>query len=48
MSPGKDLTWLVYQFSKGEYMPLSKTFKTKAAGDKARLKYPKKESRTIG
>jgi hypothetical protein len=40
--------WLLYEHVEGEFTPLSKPFKTKAAAEKARLKYPEKERRRIG
>ena len=40
--------WLLYKFIKGEYIALTKAFKTKAAAEKARLKYPERERKTMG
>jgi hypothetical protein len=40
--------WLLYKYSDGEFIPLSKPFKTKAAAEKVRLKYPERERRRIG
>lgn len=40
--------WLLYKFVNGEYIALTKAFKTKAAAQKAQLKYPERERRTIG
>jgi hypothetical protein len=40
--------WLLFKYIDGEFTPLSKTFKTKAAAEKARLKLPERERRTIG
>jgi hypothetical protein len=33
--------WLLYNYVEGGFTPLSKPFKTKAATEKARLKYSK-------
>ena len=40
--------WLLFKYVHGEFTPLSKPFKTKAAAEKARLKYPERERGTIG
>ena len=40
--------WLLFQFVDGKFTPLSKTFKTKQLAEKARLKYPERERKTIG
>jgi hypothetical protein len=40
--------WLLYKYIGGEFTPLSKPFKTKEQAEKARLKYPERERRTIG
>jgi hypothetical protein len=40
--------WLLFKFISGEFAPLSKPFKTKAAAEKARQKYPERERGTIG
>jgi hypothetical protein len=40
--------WLLFKYLNGEFTPLSKPFKTKAAAGKARLKYPERERGTIG
>jgi hypothetical protein len=40
--------WLLYKYAEGEFTPLSKPFKTKAAADKERLKYPERERGAIG
>ena len=40
--------WLLFKYVDGEFTPLSKPFKTKAAAEKAREKYPDRERRTIG
>jgi hypothetical protein len=39
--------WLLYKYVDGEFTPLSKSFKTKAAAEKARLKYPERERRGV-
>jgi hypothetical protein len=40
--------WLLFKYLNGEFTSLSKPFKTKAAAEKARLKYPERERGTIG
>ena len=40
--------WLLYKYIGGEFTPLSKPFKTKRLAEKARLKYPERERKTIG
>jgi hypothetical protein len=40
--------WLLFKYLNGEFAPLSKPFKTKAAAEKARLKYPERERGAIG
>jgi hypothetical protein len=40
--------WLLFKYIGGEFTPLSKPFKTKAAAEKARLKLPERERGTIG
>jgi len=40
--------WLLFKYIKGEFTPLSKPFKTKAAAEKAREKHPERERGTIG
>jgi hypothetical protein len=40
--------WLLYKYVGGEFVPLSKPLKTKAAAEKARLKYSEREGRKIG
>ena len=40
--------WLLYKYVAGEFVPLSKPLKTKAAAEKARLKYPERERKVIG
>ena len=39
--------WLFFQYVGGEFTPLSKPLKTKAHAEKARLKYPERERKTI-
>jgi hypothetical protein len=39
--------WLLFKYIKGEFTPLSKPFKTKAAAEKARLKLPERERRSV-
>ncbi|MGB9432569.1 MAG: hypothetical protein WBQ89_10030 [Candidatus Acidiferrum sp.] len=40
--------WLLYKYVEGEFTPLSKPFDTKAAAERARLKYSERERRIIG
>jgi len=40
--------WLPYKYVAGEFVPLSKPLKTKAAAEKARLKYSERERKAIG
>jgi hypothetical protein len=40
--------WLLYKYVEGEFIPLSKPLKTKAAAEKVRLKYPEWERKAIG
>ena len=40
--------WLLFKYIEGEFTPLSKPFKTKAAAEKARQKYPERERGEIG
>jgi len=40
--------WLLFQYVDGEFTPLSKPFKTKKLAEKARLKYPERQRKTIG
>jgi hypothetical protein len=39
--------WLLYKYVEGEFTPLSKPLKTKAAAEKARLKLPEQEQRKV-
>jgi len=39
--------WLLYKYLGLEFTPLSKPFKTKEAAEKARLKLPERERRTV-
>jgi hypothetical protein len=40
--------WLLFQYVGVEFTPLSRPFKTKEQAEKARLKYPERERKTIG
>jgi len=40
--------WLLFKYIGGEFTPLSKPFKTKKQAERARLKYPERERKTIG
>jgi hypothetical protein len=40
--------WLLFNYIKGEFTPLSKPFKTKQLAEKARSKYPERQRKTIG
>jgi len=37
--------WLLFKYVDGQFTPLSKPFKTKAAAEQARLKLPDRERR---
>ena len=39
--------WLLFKYINGEFTPLSKPFKTKAAAEKVRLKLPERERKTV-
>jgi hypothetical protein len=39
--------WLLFKYVEGQFTPLSKPFKTKAAAEKARLKLPERERREV-
>jgi hypothetical protein len=39
--------WLLFKYVNGQFTPLSKAFKTKAAAEKARLELPERERRTV-
>jgi hypothetical protein len=39
--------WLLFTYVHGEFTPLSKPFKTKAAAEKARSKLPERERRSV-
>jgi hypothetical protein len=39
--------WLLFKYIEGQFAPLSKPFKTKAAAEKARLKLPERERRGV-
>jgi hypothetical protein len=38
----------LFKYVEGQFTPLSKPFKTKAAAEKARLKLPERERRQVG
>jgi hypothetical protein len=40
--------WLLFRFERGEFTPLSKPFKTRELGEKACLKYPERQRKSIG
>jgi hypothetical protein len=40
--------WLLFKYIDGVFTPLSKPFKTKQLAEKARLKYPERQRKTIG
>jgi len=40
--------WLLFKYVDGQLTPLSKPFKTRAAAEKARSKYPERQRKTIG
>jgi hypothetical protein len=39
--------WLLFKYVAGQFTPLSKPFKTKAAAEKAGLKLPEREWRSV-
>jgi hypothetical protein len=39
--------WLLFKYVDGQFTPLSKPFKTKAAAEKARLELPERERRGV-
>ena len=39
--------WLLFKYIDGQFTPLSKPFKTKAAAEKERLKFPERERRSV-
>jgi hypothetical protein len=39
--------WLLFKYVEGQFTPLSKPYKTKAAAEKARLKLPERERRAV-
>jgi hypothetical protein len=39
--------WLLFKYVEGQFTPLSKPYKTKAAAEKARLKLPERERRSV-
>jgi hypothetical protein len=40
--------WLLFKYIGGRFTPLSKPFKTRERAEKARLKYPQRERKSIG
>jgi hypothetical protein len=40
--------WLLFKYVGSEFTPLSKPFKTKELAEKARMKYPEGQRRTMG
>jgi len=40
--------WLLFEYIAGELTPLSKPFKTRAEAEKARLKFPERQRKSIG
>jgi hypothetical protein len=40
--------WLLFKYVDGQFTPLSKPYKTKVAAEKARLKLPERERRSVG
>jgi hypothetical protein len=39
--------WLLFRYVDGQFTPLSKPFKTKDQAEKARLKLPERERRSV-
>jgi hypothetical protein len=39
--------WLLFRYVEGQFTPLSKPFKAKAAAEKARLKLPEREQWSV-
>jgi hypothetical protein len=39
--------WLLFKYVDGQFTPLSKPFKTKQQAEKARLKLPERERRSV-
>ena len=39
--------WLLFKYVGGEFTPLSKPFKTKEQAERARLKLPERERRSV-
>jgi hypothetical protein len=39
--------WLLFKYVEGQFTPLSKPLKTKTAAEKARLKLPERERRSV-
>jgi len=40
--------WILFKYIGGKFTPLSKPFKSKPAAEKARLKLPERERRSVG
>ena len=40
--------WLLFKYINGEFAPVSKPLKKKGQAEKARLKYPERDRKTIG
>jgi hypothetical protein len=40
--------WLLFKYVDGQLTPLSKPFRTRAAAEKARAKYPERKRKSIG
>jgi hypothetical protein len=39
--------WLLFKYVRGQFTPLSKPFKAKAAAEKERLKLPERERKSV-
>ena len=46
--PKANERWLLFQYEGRKLTPLSKPFKTKEQAEKARLRYPERERKTMG
>ena len=42
------MRWFLFEYKNGEFVILSKPFKTKEAAEKERLKLPERERKKIG
>lgn len=40
--------WVLFTYDKGVFTPLSNQFRTRKAAEKARLKYPERQRKSIG